>query len=75
MRLPWTGRTHAVDRGAIVDAGRVNCPYRGDIDVELCVDCPRLDGVDDSGDAWRIRCTTPNRMLDLAIPWPVMDRN
>ena len=25
-----------------VDEGRVNCPRRGDIDVEICYSCPDL---------------------------------
>ena len=75
MRLPWLGREQGSTHGLIVYGGRVSCPYQGDIDVERCVDCPRLDRVDDLGETWRIECNAPNPLGDLKGPWAIADRN
>ena len=75
MRLPWLGRNQGPTRGSIVHAGRVSCPYSGDIDVERCVDCPRLERVEDLGETWRIQCNAPNPLGDLTGPWAIANRN
>ena len=61
IRQIWD-RAHVLLAGAphdlVADRGRVNCPYSsGDIDVDACLSCPRLDfaSVDTEGNG-TVRC-------------------
>jgi len=49
-----------------IDQGRVRCPVRGeDVDIELCVACPRLAGVELDSDP-HIVCQYDASPLDWA---------
>ncbi len=57
----WSG-----DRRLVVDAGRVNCPTRGDLDVEECFACGRMLRFED-GSRETVVCGQPlgDPMLSL----------
>ena len=40
-----------------VSDGRVNCPRRGDIDIDTCFACAHLDDVQRDGDDEVVICT------------------
>ncbi len=67
MRLPWSRRA---ERGAVSDRGRVACPYRGDVDVERCFVCPRLESMDDLGTSVRVECRLPRLEDDPTARFP-----
>jgi hypothetical protein len=44
--------------------GRVACPLKGDIDVEVCYRCPRLRAFYDEESGTKVVCSTPPRVLE-----------
>jgi hypothetical protein len=40
-----------------VDEGRVNCPLRGDVDLDRCFTCGRLQDYEVTSDSAVVRCT------------------
>jgi hypothetical protein len=58
--LTWTT---PLDRSLLVNEGRVACPRRGLVDVERCLECDYLLGVEGEWDA-RIVCSYPYPVAD-----------
>ncbi len=57
MRIPWIeSRGLAANEGRNVFMGRVACPDAGDADVERCIACPMLVGVDERDGVMRVYC-------------------
>lgn len=46
-----------------IDHGNVNCPVRGaDVEVDLCLGCPRLVEIDEHAPAPYVRCEPVRRL-------------
>ena len=44
--------------------GRVACPFKGSVDVELCYRCPRLRAFYDEESGTKVVCSTPTGIAD-----------
>jgi hypothetical protein len=42
MKLHWASLIRPSEKTRVSRAGRVRCPITGDIDLEVCLDCPWL---------------------------------
>ena len=52
----------------IIDRGRVNCPIRGDVDVDVCAACPNLRAIQEGTDRQVLRCSPPDRTHSMVVP-------
>lgn len=51
-----------------VDAGKVYCEVRkSDVDVDLCLGCPRLDDLRRGPDGDEVRCVSPDRQWGVLL--------
>jgi hypothetical protein len=57
-------------RTLYVNDGRVVCPRRGDIDVEICAVCPSLLDVRHQGDESYITCRPVTRPMSTTAYGP-----
>jgi hypothetical protein len=44
--------------------GLVACPYKGNVDVELCYRCPQLRAFADDESGTKVICATPLGVVD-----------
>ena len=44
--------------------GKVACPYKGSVDVELCYRCPHLRAFYDEDSGTKVVCSTPTGVVD-----------
>ena len=47
-----------------MEDGKVACPHRGSVDVELCYQCPGLRAFHDDEDGTKVVCSTPAGVVD-----------
>jgi len=52
-----------------VGDGRVACPRRGDVDVDLCATCPELVDIRQRGDATYVVCRPTSRSPLVTYPY------
>ena len=52
-----------------IDNGRVQCPQRGDIDLDLCLLCPDLLDVTDDSEVPTLQCQgrRPSGLLEMLL--------
>ncbi len=55
---PWLTWSAPIDRSLLVEEGMVICPHRGVVELETCLACEYLIGVEGEWDA-RVLCSYP----------------
>lgn len=54
----------------VVTAGRVNCPRNGDVDVERCFQCDRLEAIDLKEERSTIECKPQREIFFVPLTTP-----
>jgi len=78
MALPPTGHRRdaysmTIERLLVNSEDRVNCPRRGEIDVEWCMGCPLRVGVERDGNREAIICDPGTDDRSSHDPGPLRD--
>ena len=70
MRIPWSLPVSIQKRRLEVLAGRVNCPIRGEIDVERCIACSMLVGCERTMGGLSVTCRPVASREPAGLPYP-----
>ena len=68
MRLPLN-RLSAAPTETLTTDGRIWCARRGDLDVEWCLDCARLESIEERDGEFAIRCRPGPRIVTEVEPF------
>jgi hypothetical protein len=52
-----------------IEDGKVACPYRGSVDVEICYRCPHLRAFFDEESGTKAVCSTPNGVVHRLVAY------